>query len=118
MTTVNLPEDLERFIRDEVSAGRYASADSVISDALIRLRKTKDTGVVGALSGAEFSNAGKVLTKGEFQRYVAEIGLIDQPARPAIDPDDPDQPLIDNSGEIVSEEVIRERLIEWLVGFL
>jgi len=31
---------------------------------------------------------------------------------------DPNEQLIDNEGEIISETVIRERLIEWLIGFL
>ncbi len=118
MTTINLAEDLERFIRDAVNTGRYASADSVISDALIRLRKATDTGVDGSASGAEIGNSGRLLTKGEFQRHLVGIGLLDHPGRPAGDSDDPDQLLIDNEGEIVSEMVIRERLIEWLAGFL
>ena len=38
MMTVRLTENLERFIRDAVSTGRYANEDDVISDALIRLQ--------------------------------------------------------------------------------
>jgi hypothetical protein len=33
-------------------------------------------------------------------------------------PDDADAPSIDDEEEIISDVVIRERLIEWLVGFL
>ena len=118
MTTVKLSEDLERFIRDAVHSGRYASADSVIREALIRLRSATDTGADASETGAELTGSGRLLTKGEFQRHLVKIGLLDQPGRPASDSDEPDQSLIDNEGEIVSEVVIRERLIEWLTGFL
>jgi putative addiction module CopG family antidote len=37
--TIHLPEDLERFVRDQVQAGRYPSADDVVCDALERLRR-------------------------------------------------------------------------------
>ncbi|HZW34885.1 MAG TPA: hypothetical protein VFF52_29450 [Isosphaeraceae bacterium] len=37
--TINLPEELERFVHDQVSAGRYLSEDDVVRDALERLRR-------------------------------------------------------------------------------
>ena len=37
--TTQLPEELERFVRDQVSAGRYSSEAEVIREALERLRR-------------------------------------------------------------------------------
>ena len=118
MTTIHLTEDLESFIRDAVTSGRYASEDSVISDALIRLRQAINPSEVNADQGPDRGQPAKQLTKQEFQRHLANIGLLDQPGQASGDTDDPDRALIDNKGEIVSEAVIRERLIEWLTGFL
>ena len=36
---IRLPEDLERFVRDEVRAGHYASAEEVVRLALTRLQQ-------------------------------------------------------------------------------
>jgi hypothetical protein len=47
-----------------------------------------------------------------------KIGLLDHAETMSTDAADPDQSLMDNEGEILSEVVIRERLIEWLTGFL
>jgi putative addiction module CopG family antidote len=52
--TIRLPPDLERFVRDEVLAGRYSCEDDVIRDALERLRKqaalpTPALGAIGAM---------------------------------------------------------------------
>ena len=37
--TIPIPEHLERFVHDQVQAGRYSTEDEVISDALERLRQ-------------------------------------------------------------------------------
>ena len=37
--TIRLPEELERFVHEAVRAGRYATEDDVVSDALERLRR-------------------------------------------------------------------------------
>ncbi len=52
--TIRLPEHLERFVHDQVHAGRYATEDEVISDALEQLRKhaqpiANSQGLIGAL---------------------------------------------------------------------
>jgi putative addiction module CopG family antidote len=39
MITVHLPKELESFVQDAVRAGRYATEDEVIRDALQRLRQ-------------------------------------------------------------------------------
>lgn len=112
MVSVQLTEDLEYFIREAVRSGRYGNAKDVIADALVRLRNA-----IGDLPVGESSGAGKKLTKQEFQRHLVKIGLLDQPPETA-DKAGSSGELIDEEGEIVDEVVIRERLIEWLAGFL
>ena len=117
MTTVNLPEDLEHFIRDAVHTGRFASADSVIIDALVQLRKAIGASVEDAAQGAEPGGQGKLLTKQAFQQHLVKIGLLDQPDQAVGTAGNPDQAVVDNE-EILSEVMIRERLIQWLTSFL
>ena len=52
--TIRLPEELERFVHEAVLAGRYATEDEVVSDALERLRRqtplpTPGMGSIGAM---------------------------------------------------------------------
>jgi putative addiction module CopG family antidote len=52
--TIHLPAELERFVRDQVLAGRYPSEDDVVRDALDQLRRhvptpTVGTGSIGAM---------------------------------------------------------------------
>jgi hypothetical protein len=54
--TIDLPPDLERFVHDQVVAGRYPSADAVIRDALEQFRShiplpRPGTGSIGAMRG-------------------------------------------------------------------
>jgi putative addiction module CopG family antidote len=116
--TIHLTEELQRFIRDAVSTGRYAREDDVVRDALIRLQQAMDESAETTDQGHQTGQQGKRLTKREFHRHLVRIGLMDQLPDTNAASDDPDPELIDNEGEIVSEVVIRERLIEWLVGFL
>jgi Arc/MetJ-type ribon-helix-helix transcriptional regulator len=118
MKTIYLTDDLESFLHEAVHTGRYANEDSVISDALIRLRGAINLGDKKTAESAESIQPAKQLTKQRFQRHLVEIGLLDH-AHPASDTlDNSDPSLIDHEGEVVSEVVIRERLIEWLAGFL
>ena len=39
--TIHLPEDLERYVHDQIVAGRFRTADDVIRDALERLREAQ-----------------------------------------------------------------------------
>jgi putative addiction module CopG family antidote len=117
MMSVNLADDLEHFVRDAVHTGRYASADSVISDALVQLRSTITAFEPNLDQNSDQVAPGKPLTKQRFQRHLKDIGLLDEShGRPGGDQDA--DSLIDEEGEVVSEVVIRERLIEWLTGFL
>jgi Arc/MetJ-type ribon-helix-helix transcriptional regulator len=52
--TIHLPADLERFVHDEVLAGRYPSEDELVRDALEQLRRhalipTAGLGCIGAM---------------------------------------------------------------------
>ena len=55
--TIDLSDDLSGFIREQVNAGRYGSADEVLRDALGRLREQirqveRQRGSLGAMSDA------------------------------------------------------------------
>ena len=41
--TIHLPAELERFVHDQVVAGRYPSEDDVVRDALEQLRQHTPT---------------------------------------------------------------------------
>ncbi len=115
---IQVPQDLAGFIEDAVRTGQYAHEDDVIRDALVRLRQAR--GVTAATSAQSDTPLlrEKPLTKQALQRHLAAIGLIDQSPATSSGPEDADAPSIGDEEEIISEVVIRERLIEWLVGFL
>lgn len=116
--TIHLPADLAEFIHEAVRTGRYAREDDVVRDAVSRLRDAFEQGDQNALDDAESCRQGKSLTKQEFQRHLAEIGLINKgpesEGTPAAPPDD----RAESDDEILSDRMIRERLIEWLAGFI
>jgi putative addiction module CopG family antidote len=49
--TIDLPEDLERFVHEQVRAGQYKTEDEVICVALEQLRKSA-LGSLGAMRDA------------------------------------------------------------------
>jgi Arc/MetJ-type ribon-helix-helix transcriptional regulator len=114
---IQLTEDLELLVRDAVHTGRYANPDEVVRDALLRLRDAMHGDPTSPDQSQPDAQPAKRLTKHELQRHLTELGLLDQNPEPSAAPAPPDE-LIDQEGEIVSEMVIRERLIEWLVQFL
>jgi Arc/MetJ-type ribon-helix-helix transcriptional regulator len=116
--TIHVSEDLERVIRDAMRAGSYTREDDVIRDALIRLRQDMPQSAATSQQDGELGEKGKQLTKQEFQRHLVEIGLLDQAPDASATAASPDEQMLDSEGEIVSELVIRERLIEWLTGFI
>jgi Arc/MetJ-type ribon-helix-helix transcriptional regulator len=118
MKSIHLTEELECFLSEAVHSGRYASEDSVIADALIRLRQAINPSDPDSGQAAGACQPAKQLTKQEFQRHLMKIGLLDLPGPVSVDSDIPDPTLIDEEEEILSEVMIRERLIEWLTGFL
>ncbi|MGP0069201.1 MAG: type II toxin-antitoxin system ParD family antitoxin [Isosphaeraceae bacterium] len=63
--TVHIPEYLERFVHDQVQAGRYSTEDEVISDALEQLRQqvqpeAVSRGSLGTVPDAEDEPRGAV----------------------------------------------------------
>jgi putative addiction module CopG family antidote len=116
--TIHLPEELARFIHDVVRSGRYAREDDVIRDAVSRLRQALQEGDEATPGGPDPSRQGKALTKQEFQRHLMEIGLINQVPDSGGQPGEPSDASNESEDEILSERTIRERLIEWLAGFI
>ena len=110
--TIHLSKELEQFVHGAIEAGRYATEDEVVKDALVRLEqemlRTADVAV-------QRSNPGKLSDEKRLidvlnQRLLAG-GLISQlpdPAQDASD-DDPDDQPIEIVGEPLSETIIRER---------
>ena len=50
--SIHLSEELERFVRDQVEAGRYPSEDDVVRDALERLRRQAPLSLPGTGLGS------------------------------------------------------------------
>ncbi len=105
--TIHLPEHLERYVHDQVQAGRYPTEDEVIRDALERHRQAvpppaHDTGQP-ELTPEEVAEQ-------ELQRRLLAAGIISEiklpprllPARERFTP-------VPISGEPISETIIRER---------
>lgn len=116
--TIHLPAELAQFIHDAVRSGRYSREDDVIRDAVFRLKQAFEEADETADHGADASRQGKALTKQEFHRHLAEIGLMDKGSESDTKPGAPPGDPVENEEEIISERLIRERLIEWLAGFI
>jgi Arc/MetJ-type ribon-helix-helix transcriptional regulator len=116
--TIRLPHELAQFIEDLVSAGHYASENDVIKDALVRLRRAMEGSPAAPLQGGEPAAQEKPLTKQKLQRHLADIGLVSTSVEAIAALEEPEAPLVDEQGEVISDMVIRERLIEWLARFL
>jgi putative addiction module CopG family antidote len=96
--TIHLPTELERFVHDQVLAGRYRSEDDVIRDALEQLRRHAPTP----------ANSPR-MTEAEFKQHLLKSGRIASLPTPA---DPASRPLflpIALEGEPLSETIIRER---------
>src|SRR5262245_43643209 len=107
MTSVQLSEDLERFVREAIRSGRYSNEGAVISDAVRLLRNAIDTDIKVPRESSSPTGPGKKLTKQGFHRHLVNIGLLDPP------PETDDSTvstcdLIEDEGDIVDEVVIRE----------
>src|ERR1700727_1478436 len=118
MKTIHVSEDLDCFLQEAVQSGRYASEESVISDALSRLRDEIMVGDKGADQSSSLCQPGTPLTKQAFQRHLVEIGILESSVPAVQESEKPASTSAINEEDILSEVVIRERLIEWLTGFL
>jgi Arc/MetJ-type ribon-helix-helix transcriptional regulator len=68
--TIDIPEDLERFVHDEVLAGRYKTEDEAVCAAQEQLRK-RALGSLGAMrdAGAELDEIVEHAMKRREQRW-------------------------------------------------
>jgi putative addiction module CopG family antidote len=96
--TIDLPEDVERYVHSQVQCGRFASPDEAIAEAVRRLRQAEQE-----------SPPARPMTEAEFKRQLLAAGLMtslptfaDPAARPPFEP-------VSIEGEPVSETIIRER---------
>jgi putative addiction module CopG family antidote len=110
---IHLSKDLEQFVHDAVRAGRYASDDDVIRDALNRLKQAMSTDAANPPRNARRAEAAsqtmQPLSPDELNRRLLAAGLVTQLPDPAEDIDDDDDPPIMIQGEPLSETIIRER---------
>lgn len=96
--TIHIPPELERFVHDQVLAGRYRSGDDVIRDALEQLRRQGPA-----------PTAAPRMTEAEYKQHLLDSGRISSLPTPA---DPASRPLfqpISLEGEPLSETIIRER---------
>jgi putative addiction module CopG family antidote len=111
--TIHLSKEHEQFVHNAVQAGRYASEDDVLRDALSRLQRElpMETQMASQnAKAAQQSSEEKPLIDALNQRLLA-AGLITQLPDPAqdSDDDDPEDQPIEIVGEPLSETIVRER---------
>jgi Arc/MetJ-type ribon-helix-helix transcriptional regulator len=116
--TIHVPQDLANLIEEAVRTGQYGSEEDVLREALIRLRQAREATAAAGKPTGEPVVPERPLTKRTLLRHLASIGLVDDAPRPSPGGDDANVPSTGEKDEIIDEVVIRERLIEWLVGFL
>jgi Arc/MetJ-type ribon-helix-helix transcriptional regulator len=114
--TAHLSKELEQFVHDAVRAGRYASEDDVLNDALERLRRQTALARPGSegsgtapVTGQSRAPGATPMSEDDFKRQLLQSGLIsslpvpvDAASRPGFQP-------ISIDGEPLSETIIRER---------
>ncbi len=110
---VQLSKEQEQFVHDAVLAGRYASEEDVIRDALSRLEQElpRETEMAPQNANAATKSSEERLLVDALNQRLLAAGLITQLPDPAedIDDDDPDDQPIEIVGEPLSETIIRER---------
>ena len=63
-----LAADLEQFVQQEISSGRFPNRDSVLAHALRLLRREREEAVTGIRLGFEDVAAGRVQSLGDARR--------------------------------------------------
>jgi len=96
--TIHLPPELERFVQDQVLAGRYSSEVDVVRDALEQLRQQTPT-----------TTPCRGMTEAEFKQHLLKTGRISSLPTPADPASRPVFKPIALEGEPLSETIIRER---------
>jgi len=101
--TVQLPEHLERYVHEQVLAGRFRSEDEVILDALERHRQSQQTPGYAAVRREE-------LSREEVQRRLFDANLISEIKPPITDltPYE-NRRAVPVQGEPISVTALRER---------
>lgn len=107
MTSVQLTEYLQRFSRESIRAVCYGSKESVIADALVRLRNTIGTNSESFDKSTTISGSGKKITKQHLHIHFVKIGLLDPLGETQVFADNA-LDLVDEVGKIGNEVMIRE----------
>jgi putative addiction module CopG family antidote len=104
---LHLPEHLERYVHDQVQAGRYPTEDDVIRDALERHRQTEPT---PTLATVQPEPTPQDIADLELQRRLLAAGVISE-IKPPITDLTPyrNRRAVPIQGEPISETAIRER---------
>jgi len=105
--TIELPEHLERYLHDQVQAGRYLTEDEVIRDALERHRQAGPTLTKPA---GQPNLTPEEIADQELQRRLLAAGIISE-IKPPITDLTPyrNRRAVPIQGEPISETAIRER---------
>src|SRR5277367_5288916 len=104
--TIHLPEHLERYVHDQVQAGRYLTEDEVISEALERHRQSEQP----ARTNGQPELTPEDIADQELQRRLLAAGIISE-IKPPITDLTPyrNRRAVPIQGEPISETAIRER---------
>lgn len=101
--TIDLPDHLERYVHDQVLAGRFRSEGDVILDALERHRQAQQPPAVPVTGRDE-------LSRQEVQQRLFDAGLISEIKPPITDlAPYQDRRAIPIQGEPISVTALRER---------
>ena len=105
--TIHLPEHLERYVHDQVQAGRYPTEDDVIRDALERHRQAEHP---PAKPTSQPDLTPEEIADQELQRRLLDAGIISE-IKPPITDLTPyrNRRAVPIQGEPISETAIRER---------
>lgn len=99
--TIHLPEDLERYVRNQVQSGYFASEDEAITEAVRLLRQMKP---------APTPARSRALTEEELDRQLLQSGFLGSvPSRQAGTTTRRDFQPIAVAGEPLSQTVTGER---------
>jgi putative addiction module CopG family antidote len=105
--TIQLPEHLERYVHDQVQAGRYPTEDDVIRDALEQHRQA---GSSSAQATGQPGLTPEDIADQELQRRLLEAGIISEIKTPISDLTPyRNRRAVPIQGEPISETAIRER---------
>jgi putative addiction module CopG family antidote len=105
--TIHLPEYLERYVHDQVQAGRYSTEDDVIRDALERHRQTEP---LPAKATGQPVLTPEDIADQQLQQRLLAAGIISE-IKPPITDLTPyrNRRAVPVQGEPISETAIRER---------